>query len=206
MEKVWFISDTHFNHDKIIKCCNRPFDNVNTMNETIIHNWNNCINKNDRVYIIGDFAFSNHENFIKKLHGKKHLILGNHDGMSRALLDRFESVSQIKEVEFKDRTFVMCHYPLRTWNECQNGSVLLYGHCHGREESNNLSFDVGVDNHDFKPYSYEEIMEMVFQREEIMKRNHRIVYNKNNNKLFLQFYQDDVQYWKFLYKKASEKK
>lgn len=202
MEKIWFIADTHFNHESILKHCKRPFANVEEMNEKIIENWNNLVAKNDRIYIIGDFAFSNHAKFLDKLKGKKHLIKGNHDEASQAVYSRFESVSQIKRIEIEKHSFILCHYPMRTWEDCHKGSIELYGHCHGRSETFNLSFDVGVDTHDFKPYSYEEIMTMVRTREEEMKKVHRILCDEKNN---LQFFQDDVQYWKFLYKKASQK-
>ena len=50
MSKVWITSDSHFSHVNIIKYCNRPFDNVETMNETIIKNWNNAVSKDDLVF------------------------------------------------------------------------------------------------------------------------------------------------------------
>ena len=206
MENIWFIADTHFNHQSILKHCNRPFANIDEMNEKIIENWNSMINRNDRVYIIGDFAFSNHLQFIDKLRGKKHLIKGNHDEMSQECYSRFESVSQIKEVIINKRMFVLCHFPLRTWSECHNGSIHLFGHCHGRESTNNLSFDIGIDTNNYKPYSYDEVMNMINKREEEMKRVHRIILNKDNKKHPLQYFQDDVQYFQFIYKKASEKK
>jgi calcineurin-like phosphoesterase family protein len=206
MENIWFIADTHFNHQSILKHCNRPFANIEEMNEKIIENWNSVINKHDRVYIIGDFAFSNHAKFADKLKGKKHLIKGNHDEMSQECYSRFESVSQIKEIFINKKMFVLCHFPLRTWSECHHGSINLFGHCHGREQTNNLSFDIGVDTNNFMPYSYENIMNMVEKREEEMKRVHRIILNKDNKKHPLQYFQDDVQYWQFIYKKASEKK
>ena len=37
--KVFFTSDTHFYHGNIIRFCNRPFEDVEMMNETIISNW-----------------------------------------------------------------------------------------------------------------------------------------------------------------------
>jgi calcineurin-like phosphoesterase family protein len=176
------------------------------MNETLIDNWNKIINRHDRVYIIGDFAFSEHAKFADRLKGKKHLIKGNHDEASHDVYSRFESVSQIKEIEINKRMFVFCHFPLRTWSECHKGSIHLFGHCHGREQTNNLSFDIGVDTHNYLPYSYDEVMKIVSKREEEMKKVHRIILNKEKNKHPLQYFQDDVQYWQFLYKKASEKK
>lgn len=202
MENIWFIADTHFNHESIIKHCKRPFSSIEEMNETLIRNWNDLVNRHDRIYILGDFAFSDHIKFIDRLKGKKHLIKGNHDESSNEFYKRFESVSQIKTIEIEKKFFNLCHYPMRTWESCYKGSILLYGHCHGRSESFNLSFDVGVDTHNYKPYSYEEIKEMIMRREEEMKKVHRIICDEKNN---LQFFQDDVQYWKFLYKKASEK-
>ena len=79
---IWFTSDTHFNHTQIIKFCNRPFKNINVMNEIIIKNWNSTIKKDDIVYHLGDFALGNKnkiKDFVQKLNGKKYLIKGNHD-------------------------------------------------------------------------------------------------------------------------------
>ena len=39
MSKTYFIADTHFNHENIIKYCDRPFENVNVMELKLIDNW-----------------------------------------------------------------------------------------------------------------------------------------------------------------------
>ena len=57
--KRYVISDTHFNHSRILEYCQRPFDNVEQMNDVIINNWNKVINEDDIVYVLGDFCFGN---------------------------------------------------------------------------------------------------------------------------------------------------
>ena len=52
---IYFTSDLHFNHANIIMLCNRPFQSVEEMNRVLIENWNNAVNKNDDVYVLGDF-------------------------------------------------------------------------------------------------------------------------------------------------------
>lgn len=62
---VYFISDLHLGHENIIKYCSRPFVNVNEMNEALIENWNKCVNRNDKIFVLGDFALSNREDIVK---------------------------------------------------------------------------------------------------------------------------------------------
>ena len=38
--KIWFTSDTHFYHNKIVEYCQRPFASVEEMNEELIARWN----------------------------------------------------------------------------------------------------------------------------------------------------------------------
>ena len=46
-DRLFFTSDTHFNHTNILQYCNRPFKTVDQMNETIITNWNNVVEPDD---------------------------------------------------------------------------------------------------------------------------------------------------------------
>lgn len=58
---IYFIADTHFNHENIIKYCNRPFNNTQEMNEYIIQKWNSVVKSNDIVYHLGDVGFGTTE-------------------------------------------------------------------------------------------------------------------------------------------------
>ena len=83
--KIFLIGDTHFSHRNIIKYCNRPFVDVDDMNEQLIKNWNKVVGANDIVYVVGDFALCGKQKIIEigqQLKGRKRLILGNHDQAS----------------------------------------------------------------------------------------------------------------------------
>ena len=79
---IYFIADTHFNHENIIKYCNRPFKNTYKMNEYIIQKWNSVVKKDDTVYHLGDVGFGSLQevkSLVERLNGTKILIKGNHD-------------------------------------------------------------------------------------------------------------------------------
>lgn len=161
---MFFTADTHFGHTNIIKYCNRPFSSIEEMDEILIENWNKIVTKKDIIYHLGDVAFRNAEQYVKKLNGQIHLITGNHD---RKRLDRYRSISQIKVIRSVNPKIVMCHHALRSWPFSHNGAWHLYGHSHGRlPENESLSFDIGVDCWEYKPVSYE----MVREKMELKKR------------------------------------
>ena len=63
------------------------------MDEYLLAQWNNTVEKNDTVYILGDLFFRNvvsADEYLSGLHGKKYLIKGNHDKdwMKKADLDK----------------------------------------------------------------------------------------------------------------------
>ena len=78
---IYFTSDTHFGHARIIELCARPFANVDEMNEALIQKWNAVVGPDDVVYHLGDFFMGPKETVLlrKRLNGKIVLIKGNHD-------------------------------------------------------------------------------------------------------------------------------
>ena len=75
--RMFFTSDTHFNHTNIIRFCNRPFKDVSHMNETIIANWNRVVGPEDIVFHLGDFCLGGSAewvNVLNRLNGKIYLM------------------------------------------------------------------------------------------------------------------------------------
>lgn len=183
MNEEFVIADTHFGHRNIILHCNRerwiynnpnynpnkPYhiknNNPNAVDvkkhdEELIEFWNKTVGKKDIITIVGDFAFRNHNYYIKTLNGKKRLVIGNHDKMSLEKYNLFDKVYDFgcrRKVQKQDVTF--CHYSLCTWANSCHGAWCLYGHSHGRlmEWENQLTFDVGVDVWGYTPIPWEVI-------------------------------------------------
>ena len=150
---IYFWSDTHFNHAKIIDFATRGDANVETMNERLISNWN-TIGKRDTIWFLGDFGFHPKSgegysltNIFKALNGIKCLVVGNHDERNPEVLklpwDRVEKLYTVKDNGMRAE---VCHYPLETWKAAAHGALMLHGHSHGTlQRKLPHRFDVGVD-------------------------------------------------------------
>ena len=179
---IWFSSDLHMYHTNIIKFCNRPFKTAHEMNEALINNFNEVVMPNDKLYIMGDFGFASRDRLLDvagRLNGRKHLILGNHDKTIRKNLKafeaHFESIGDYLEIWCPDpdakgnkQRIVMFHYPMLSWSGSRHGSWALVGHAHGNVNdwhSKTTSLDVGVDNNNYYPFSYEQIKNLMKGKE-----------------------------------------
>jgi len=167
---IWFTSDTHFGHANIIRFCDRPYANVEEMNEAFITNWNEHVKYTDDIYHLGDFSFERKpENTARRLNGNKHLILGNHDKKNHvaALQPFFCWIKDTYELKAAGHRFWLSHYAHRTWRHNYKGVIHLYGHSHGELEDYGKSTDVGVDAWDYKPVHIDTIIKMMAKRENI---------------------------------------
>lgn len=131
-----YISDLHLGHKNVIRHDNRPFADVDEMNSAIIKNWNNTVNADDEVYIIGDFAWKNSVGLevLSQLKGRKFLILGNHDKPTEEMKFYFEWVKDYAVVNDGDTQVVLSHYPIAHWYNQYRGAVHLYGHVHNTDD------------------------------------------------------------------------
>lgn len=161
----FFISDTHFGHSNILKFCQRPFLDVQDMDEKLIKNWNSIVSEKDIVYHLGDFSWRNPELYREQLNGKIVLIKGGHDYRWNAkLFSNFVETCDSKTICLRKQVIVLSHFCYRVWNKSHYGSWHLYGHSHGKLEPIGKSWDVGVDVNNFKPLSMDEIVDIMKNR------------------------------------------
>jgi calcineurin-like phosphoesterase family protein len=138
--KTWITSDLHFGHDRIRSLCpeTRKFTDVEHMNVEMIRMWNEIVEADDLVYILGDFAFMQASDAVKvlnQLNGDKILIVGNHDKKlvkDAAFRNCFQDIHvYLDTVKYNKQPVIMFHYPISTWDRMHYGAIHLFGHVHG---------------------------------------------------------------------------
>ena len=192
-QRVWFTSDTHYNHKNIcrgtsnwVECSKTSdFDEIEQMNEVIIDNINYSVREDDILFHLGDWSFGGYENiegFRQKIICKNiHLLLGNHDHHienDKGSIQRlFKSVNSYLRLELNilkpenketiRKTFVLCHYPIASWHDMNRGVIQLHGHVHLPPDlklHEGKAMDVGMDGNLLEPYSLQEILQIMRDR------------------------------------------
>lgn len=158
MADIFVTSDTHFHHENIIKYCNRPFKNAYEMDEVLVENWNKVIKPLDKVYHLGDvFMHSNHrKDFLKRLNGKKRLIVGNHDDIKNPELHRYFQKIYLWRV-FKEFNMVLTHVPLHR-DSFRKVDYNVHGHTHNNGSPSEEYRCVCVELTNYTPVHIEEVV------------------------------------------------
>lgn len=189
MSDIFITSDEHYGHENIIEYCNRPFKSIREMEDEIVWRHNAKVPNNPNVVTIhlGDMfwykpskdgywhATENEALVImERLNGSHALIYGNHDELiekSPVLRSKFiwivgrNKESGTKILRWNKHDITLCHYAMMTWNRSGKGAWQLFGHSHGLLKTPGKSFDIGVDCHNFEPWSMEEIeIEMAWRK------------------------------------------
>jgi len=123
------------------------------------------------------------ERYLKRLNGKINIVFGNHDGAIKDFPNLFNEAynrgNEVKnrksltkeeyiKIKIKKKSFVLSHYCMMSWpgksyNKKREGSYHLFGHSHTHPIHKPYkfipcSYDVGVDNNNFYPIPFDEII------------------------------------------------
>lgn len=177
----FFTADHHFNHQNVIKYSKRPWFTVEEMNNALIQKWNNRVSKEDRVFVLGDFALANKgtiRTIVPQLNGTKILVRGNHDAYRSPFYAEagFHAISPYPML-YTDKSgaidgqFILSHEPV---NPLAPGLLNIHGHMHNNENPkfyapNHICVSVEMTN--YAPVTLKEILRMVREKREAYRTN-----------------------------------
>lgn len=180
----FFTADSHFtlvDANDTIKRDFRPFKTVKQMNKYMIKVWNRQCKKNDIIYHLGDFSnynkfdkdsYKTTYKFVKKINAKVVLILGNneeyiihyeynddYEAFKKFLLDMgfYDVIRDGLFLDIQGKKCYLTHKPVDKKENCIN----LFGHIHGTVFVKKYGFNVGVDNHYFRLFTEDEILNLI---------------------------------------------
>jgi calcineurin-like phosphoesterase family protein len=145
------------------------------MQEAIWKNHNGIVTPDDTVYFLGDLTMESPscrqklDPLLSKLNGELIMILGNHDRiMPYTLVEMgFSSVHTSLVIEIEGKKIFLCHDPavVQPGNIPSDIDLVLCGHVHTLWRKIDIPvatiINVGVDVWEFKPVSYQQILELI---------------------------------------------
>lgn len=170
MTRTWVYSDPHFSHANILKFGTYKGDplrppwsegEIEKMDKELIEWYNELVSDADRVYILGDVAFttSNMKRAVSRLKGRKVLIPGNHEPHKmRKYFDLFDDVRGYVQRQ----GFIMSHIPLHP-DSLGRWGLNIHGHLHdnvvGGDDSPDMRYYCAcVERTNFRPKLLDEIL------------------------------------------------
>jgi calcineurin-like phosphoesterase family protein len=170
---IFIVSDLHLGHSKDFIYGARGFESVEDMNETIIRKWNEIVDYEDDVYVMGDLVMGPEANLqmLRRLKGRLHLVRGNHDTDTRwgfcQWLPNVVEANNSLYLYYGGYKFYLTHYPTIT-TRADAGKPLkkclvnLCGHTHTKDPFEDWGFGMiyhcEVDAHDCTPVRIEDII------------------------------------------------
>lgn len=166
---IYYTADLHLGHEAILSMCSRPFSSVAAMDETLIRNWNGRVHADDTVYILGDLIYRAGvppEEYLRRLRGRKRLIVGNHDASwlkTEGAARFFEEICRLDVINTGCGKATLCHFPMLD----HEGHYLIHGHIHANTDqpywpllrASDRALNAGVDVNGFRPVTFAELLE-----------------------------------------------
>jgi calcineurin-like phosphoesterase family protein len=188
-QKLWFTSDTHYNHGNICSATTqwtnpvtcREFKSLEQMNAHLIGNINEKVGENDILFHLGDWSFGGFEQielFRNQIVCKNvHIITGNHDhhieNDREGIQSIFSSVNKYLNLVVKwnvgtplmgEQRFALMHFPIASWDNMARGAIHLHGHVHFEADKRigvGKMMDVGCDGNELYPIEMGEVLKLM---------------------------------------------
>lgn len=181
---IYLTSDEHYDHARIIRYSERPFDDMHHMQWTLIQRHNAAVQPDDTVWHLGDFTLSEETVpvILKQLNGSHNLLCGNHDKMFEGRKGYEAATKRYIEYGFGEvhhgiiedfHGFRMCHFPYAGENKdlrymeyrpkkTDDDRWLLNGHAHQKwaVSIERKAINIGVDAWDYRPVSLDTLIKI----------------------------------------------
>lgn len=165
MSKTFLISDTHFGHANILSFKKKDgsllregFKDIKDHDLELIQRWNNVVNKEDKVYHLGDVGFTNFphvKRIFDALNGTKVLIKGNHDNFK---LSQYAQIfKDVRAIHVLDG-IVLTHVPIHP-DSLYRWKGNVHGHLHENILEDKRYLNICVEHTNYTPIDFEEIRE-----------------------------------------------
>jgi calcineurin-like phosphoesterase family protein len=188
-QKLWFTSDTHYNHGNICSATTkwtdpvtcREFESLEKMNAYLVGNINEKVGQDDILFHLGDWSFGGFEQielFRNQIVCKNiHIITGNHDhhieNNKEGIQSLFSSVNKYLNLNVKwnvgtplmgEQRFALMHFPIASWDNMARGAIHLHGHVHFPADKRigvGKMMDVGCDGNELYPIEMGEVLKLM---------------------------------------------
>lgn len=175
MSKVFFISDLHLGHKKMVAPDHTDKRSgsldVDGHDDWIVEQWNKVVTKNDLVWVLGDVCFDKKKmKLLKKMKGTKHLILGNHD--EYALDEYLEYFNKIHGfIKYKGCAW-LSHVPINP--QQLRGKWNIHGHTHNWVSPDLRFINVAVEQLKGIPISWDALQHMMAERKVLIELERKL--------------------------------
>lgn len=199
--KVFFTSDTHFNHAKNFIFEARGYKSVAEHNDALIAKINEVVRPEDTLIHLGDFCLNitppEFEEILRRINCQTiYYIWGNHNSCIRRYYEdtiraevhadyeiypytigKLIYLGYYKELIVNGQMIVIHHFPHQIFNQMQKGAWQLSGHSHYTNPSTqvenpvNKILDVGWDGYG-KPLSFPEIQKIMINKTHVKRDDH----------------------------------
>lgn len=186
-DNIFFWSDLHLGHNKPFLYGNRGFATVEDHDKYIVEKWNETLNNDSTIFLLGDTIFGhNAEQRLKEFFDAVNfsnvvLLAGNHNaGYKQLFTENYQPSDTNKSIFYcppyletiiNKQAIILSHYPIASWNG-QKDSYHIHGHCHSNLTIDlGRAIDVGIENYK-EPLNIDDALVELKSRTRILFDHH----------------------------------
>lgn len=164
--KIFVTSNLQLGRPSAINRFDRPFKDVQEMNNVLIKNWNEHVSPGDIVYHLGNFAWDPKiaQDALSNLNGKIYLMPAENDDAIMHLHSKGQLPSNAgmmnRIMPLKSAECTMSYWPMSAWPHFEEGyySIIGYPDHNFKSDPERKIINVCSDLWNFKPQELERLI------------------------------------------------